>query len=145
MIARSLKFEAPCTCGSWMLRPQRTFSLSSLAPSPLVSAQASFRVDLVRNSPPSSNELVLETIEETEDAIVFGALAKRRSQGYSVPMLVEESRMLQVSIFHTLQNNLNVVDFSLLLIDVMTIADEVDSQLKVQELPRNGRTGTSCR
>jgi hypothetical protein len=39
----------------------------------------------------------------------------RRSQGYSVPMLVEESRMLQVSIFHTLQNNLNVVDFSFLL------------------------------
>ena len=54
----------------------------------------------------------------------------RRSQGYSIPMIIEESRMLQVSIFHTLQNNLNVVDFSLLLIDVMTIADEVDSQLK---------------
>lgn len=45
-------------------------------------------------------------------------------------MIVEESRMLQVSIFETLQNNLNVVDFSLLLFDVMTIADEVDSQLK---------------
>jgi DNA-binding response OmpR family regulator len=54
----------------------------------------------------------------------------RRSQGYSVSMIVEESRMLQVSIFHTLQMNLNRVDFSLLLIDVMTIADEVDSQLK---------------
>ena len=38
--------------------------------------------------------------------------------------------MLQVSIFHTLQNNLNTVDFSMILIDVMTIADEVDSQLK---------------
>lgn len=38
--------------------------------------------------------------------------------------------MLQVSIFHTLQNNLSVVDFSLLLIEVMAIADEVDSQLK---------------
>jgi hypothetical protein len=45
-------------------------------------------------------------------------------------MIVEESRMLQVSIFHTLQNNLSVVDFSLLLIDIMAIADEVDSQLK---------------
>jgi hypothetical protein len=54
----------------------------------------------------------------------------RKSQGYSIPMIVEESRMLQVSIFHTLQNNLSVVDFSLLLIDVMAIADEVDSQLK---------------
>ena len=45
-------------------------------------------------------------------------------------MIIEESRILQVSIFHTLQTNLNRVDFSLLLNDVMTIADEVDSQLK---------------
>jgi hypothetical protein len=44
-------------------------------------------------------------------------------------MLVEESRMLQVSIFQTLQHNLQKVDFSLLLLDVMVIADEVDSQL----------------
>ncbi len=34
------------------------------------------------------------------------------------------------SIFQTLQNNLTTVNFSLLLIDVMTVADEVDSQLK---------------
>jgi len=54
----------------------------------------------------------------------------RQSQGYSVAMLVEESRVLQVSIFETLQNNLASVDFSLVLLDVMTIADEVDSQLK---------------
>ena len=54
----------------------------------------------------------------------------RQSQGYSIPMIIEESRILQVSIFHTLQKNLRSVDFSLLLIDVMTIADEVDSQLK---------------
>ncbi len=44
-------------------------------------------------------------------------------------MMVEESRMLQVSIFQTLQNNLHRVNFSLLLIGVMAIADEVDSQL----------------
>ncbi len=53
----------------------------------------------------------------------------RREQGYSASMMVEESRMLQVSIFQTLQNNLHKVDFSLLLVDVMAIADEVDSQL----------------
>jgi hypothetical protein len=50
-------------------------------------------------------------------------------QGYTPPMLVHESRILQVTIFETLQNNLNHLDFSLLLRDVMTIADEVDSQL----------------
>jgi hypothetical protein len=43
---------------------------------------------------------------------------------------VEESRILQVSIFNTLQNNLRRVDFSKVLLDVITIADEVDSQLK---------------
>jgi len=53
----------------------------------------------------------------------------RRRQGYSASMIVEESRMLQVSLFHTLQSNLASIDFSLLLLGVMTIADEVDSQL----------------
>jgi CheY-like chemotaxis protein len=54
----------------------------------------------------------------------------RRQQGYTAAMVVEESRILQVSIFNTLQNNLARVDFSKVLLDVMTIADEVDSQLK---------------
>lgn len=43
-------------------------------------------------------------------------------------MLVEESRMLQVCIFDTLQKNLATIDFSKVLIGVMTIADEIDSQ-----------------
>jgi len=54
----------------------------------------------------------------------------RHTQGYTAAMVVEESRILQVSIFNTLQNNLGTVDFSTVLLDVMTIADEVDSQLK---------------
>ena len=54
----------------------------------------------------------------------------RRKQGYTAAMVVEESRILQVSIFNTLQNNLAKVDFSKVLLDVITIADEVDSQLK---------------
>jgi CheY-like chemotaxis protein len=54
----------------------------------------------------------------------------RRKQGYTAAMMVEESRILQVSIFNTLQNNLSRVDFSKVLLDVITIADEVDSQLK---------------
>jgi DNA-binding response OmpR family regulator len=54
----------------------------------------------------------------------------RLRQGYTATMVVEESRILQVSIFSTLQRNLCGVDFSRLLLDVVTIADEVDSQLK---------------
>jgi YesN/AraC family two-component response regulator len=60
-------------------------------------------------------------------AVAHGKL--RRSQGYTSSMLVQDSRILQVTLFGTLQKNLGALDFSLLLPDVMTIADEVDSQL----------------
>jgi hypothetical protein len=53
----------------------------------------------------------------------------RGRQGYTAAMLVEESRMLEVSIFHTLQSNCHRIDFNVVLPDVMVIADEVDSQL----------------
>ena len=70
----------------------------------------------------------LGTKQVSEAAVQHGKV--RQSQGYSISMIVEESRILQVSIFHTLQKNLSTVNFSLLLTDVMTIADECDSQLK---------------
>jgi hypothetical protein len=54
---------------------------------------------------------------------------KRRKQGYTAAMMVEESRMLQITIFDTLQRNLATIDFSAVLIGVMTIADEIDAQL----------------
>lgn len=57
---------------------------------------------------------------------------RRRQQGYTAAMLVEESRMLQVSLFQTLQDNLKRIDFSVILVGVMAIADEVDSQLAQQ-------------
>jgi hypothetical protein len=53
----------------------------------------------------------------------------RKAQGYTPAMLVHDSRILQVTLFGMLQKNLSALDFSLLLPDVMTIADEVDSQL----------------
>lgn len=64
---------------------------------------------------------------KSEAAIEHGAT--RCGQGYTAAMMVEESRILQVSIFENLQANLNTIDFSILMIGVMTIADEVDSQL----------------
>jgi DNA-binding response OmpR family regulator len=70
----------------------------------------------------------LGTKQVSEAAVQHGKV--RQSQGYSFPMIVEESRILQVSIFDTLQKNLGTVDFDSLLTDVMTIADECDSQLK---------------
>jgi hypothetical protein len=53
----------------------------------------------------------------------------RREQGYTAAMIVEESRMLLVSIFETLQQNLEMIDAGVVMLDVMAIADEVDSQL----------------
>jgi hypothetical protein len=58
----------------------------------------------------------------------------RRRQGYTVAMAVEESRLLQVTIFSTLHKNATNLEFSALLPDVVTIADEVDAQLKEQML-----------
>jgi DNA-binding response OmpR family regulator len=60
-------------------------------------------------------------------AVLHGEL--RYAQGYTPEMLVHESRILQVILFGTLKNNMDALDFSLLLPDVMTIADEVDAQL----------------
>jgi hypothetical protein len=53
----------------------------------------------------------------------------RYQQGYTAAMLVHESRILQVTLFGTLQENLSSLDFGLLLPDIMMIADEVDAQL----------------
>ena len=70
---------------------------------------------------------------EESDSICSGAAVfhgkMRKVQGYTPAMLVHDSRILQVTLFGILQKNLSALDFSLLLPDVMTIADEVDSQL----------------
>jgi len=58
----------------------------------------------------------------------------RRKQGYTVAMAVEESRLLQVSIFTTLHKSVKHLEFSTLLPNIVTIADEVDAQLKEQML-----------
>ncbi len=74
----------------------------------------------------SSDELGSHKLQ-SESAAEHGIM--RRQQGYTAAMMVEESRRLQVSIFRTLQNNLANLDFRVVLMSVMTIADEVDSQL----------------
>jgi DNA-binding response OmpR family regulator len=126
-VATILERDALTTITEWLSRVERDSELVRL---PLSRQQRTGHL------PQLLRELVhrlrvprsLGTEHVSEAAVQHGKV--RRSQGYSIPMIIEESRILQVSIFHTLQTNLSVVDFSLLLIDVMTIADEVDSQLK---------------
>ena len=74
------------------------------------------------------NPLPLGTRALTSDAAhEHGCL--RREQGYTAAMMVEESRMLQVSVFETLKLHGETMDMSDLMTDIMSIADEVDSQL----------------
>ncbi len=66
---------------------------------------------------------------------------KRREQGYTPAMLVEESRVFQVVTFQTLHLHHHEIDNDRLLLDIMAIADEVDSQLM---LAMAGLTGTKA-
>jgi len=126
-VASILERESQTTIAEWLSRVEDDDELNWLVLShdqrtghlPLLIRELVHRLRVPRS---------LGTKQVSEGAVEHGKI--RQQQGYSIPMIIEESRMLQVSIFHTLQSNLNVVDFSLLLIDVMTIADEVDSQLK---------------
>ena len=54
----------------------------------------------------------------------------RCGQGYTAAMMVDEARFLEVSIFTALHRNRCRMDRRQVLLDVVTIADEVDSQLK---------------
>jgi DNA-binding response OmpR family regulator len=126
-VATILEREASVTICEWLARVELDSELTRLQ---LSSEQRTGHL------PKLLEELVhrlreprsLGTKQVSEAAVMHGKI--RQSQGYSIPMIVEESHILQVSIFDTLQTNLSTVDFSLLLIDVMAIADEVDSQLK---------------
>jgi DNA-binding response OmpR family regulator len=126
-VATILEQNTQATIDEWLLRVEREPHIISI---PLAAAERCAHLptlfhDLVsrlRNPLPLGTRALVSPA-----ATVHGLL--RREQGYSAAMMVEESRMLQVSIFQTLQNNLARVDFSLLLVGVMAIADEVDSQL----------------
>ena len=83
--------------------------------------------DLVRRLNETIAGLPQDSDANHSAAVLHGEL--RYAQGYTPEMLVHESRILQVALFGTLKDNMNDSDFSVLLRDVMTIADEVDAQL----------------
>jgi hypothetical protein len=69
------------------------------------------------------------------------------NSGYTVPMLVEDSRILEASIFSILHKSHLTTVVGRLLHDIilMTIADEVDSQLKQTMLSYTDRGGQDRR
>jgi len=126
-VASILEQETESTIAAWLLRVERdphiiTVQLDEQDRSAHLPHLFRDVISRMRNPLPLGTRALI-----SPDAAEHGLL--RRQQGYSAAMMVEESRMLQVSIFQTLQNNLHKVDFSLLLVGVMAIADEVDSQL----------------
>jgi CheY-like chemotaxis protein len=125
-VSTILQSAMDSTIQNWMSRVESNEELTAIKLSsqdrtghlPLLLGDLVRRLHLV----PTTQALISKAARE------HGVL--RRKQGYTIAMVVEESRMLQVTIFETLQNNLGKVDFSTVLLDVMAIADEVDSQLK---------------
>jgi DNA-binding response OmpR family regulator len=140
-VASILERDALATIDDWLARVERDSELTCV---PLTKEQRTGHLwKLIQ-------ELVhrlrvpreLGTKQVSKAAAEHGKI--RQSQRYSLPMIVEESRILQVSIFHTLQKNLSSVDFNLLLTDVMTIADECDSQLKQTLISFTGQAVASA-
>jgi hypothetical protein len=69
----------------------------------------------------------------TEPQVSVAAAAHGRvrfAQGYSLSMLVEESRILEVTIFGTLQRRQSELDRNQVRPDAAIIADEADRQLE---------------
>jgi hypothetical protein len=124
--ATILDRDADQIINDWMSSVDRNAELTEIVLLPLQRTGHLRLVldDIVRRLRLPATAKALTSIAAREHGVL------RRMQGYSLPMMVEESRMLQVSIFSTLQNNLGSVDINTVLLDVMAIADEVDSQLE---------------
>jgi hypothetical protein len=126
-VANILEHETQSTIQDWLLRAELEPAITAV---PMGFAERCAHLpalfsDLIHRL---RHPLPLGSKALVSDAAAEHGLT-RRKQGYSPAMMVEESRMLQVSLFQALQNNLHKVDFSQLLVGVMAIADEVDSQL----------------
>src|SRR5450755_658891 len=129
-VADIIERESPALVQDWLLRVEKEPDLTCIPlnfeqrtghlPQLLRDVIARLRLDPATKAPIS------------ETASIHGDL--RRKQGYTVAMAVEESRLLQVSIFSMLHKEAKHLEFSMLLPDIVTIADEVDAQLKQQML-----------
>jgi DNA-binding response OmpR family regulator len=141
-VATILERHGNATIKEWLQRVNQSKALSAVKISD---------ADRKEYLPALLNDLVVRLrsvrVDEGDAKRSLAATAHgtaRKQQGYTSAMLVEESRILQVCIFKTLRTNLNAVDLALVLTDVMTIADEVDSQLtqamsRFSEQPTDGK------
>jgi hypothetical protein len=125
-VATVLAREVLPTIKGWVKRVE---ALPALARIPLTPNERSHHL------PRLLKELIIRLRLKTDDENPPTTSAQehgkaRFQQGYTVPMLVEESRLLQVSIFDTLRIHYSTLNAQALMTDIMTIADECDSKLK---------------
>jgi YesN/AraC family two-component response regulator len=128
-VASILERDGCLTVLRWLSRVEKVEELVSL---PITDAERidhlpEFIKDIAARLREPRNPVIEALARPSPAAVAHGQL--RHRQGYAAPMIVQESRILQVCIFETIQRNLETVDFSLVLPDIMLIADEVDSQL----------------
>jgi CheY-like chemotaxis protein len=127
-VASILDRDAAVTIQSWLSRVEQIRELSSL-PLP-AKERTEYLPEVIRNITTRLRAVRdVEVIDRASPAAVAHG-QRRYHQGYTAPMIVQESRILQVCVFETIQRNLATVDFTSVLKDVMIIADEADSQLK---------------
>jgi hypothetical protein len=129
-IADIMERERGNTITDWLARVEAEPGLKSIPLS---------HTDRTGHLPQLLNDVIVRLRLDTGTHAPISAAAAthgslRHKQGYTVALVVEESRLLQVSIFTVLHNNVKQLEFLSLLPSIITIADEVDAQLKQQVL-----------
>ena len=129
-VADILEREVHSVIGEWLIRVEKEPDLMSIPMS---------REDRTGHLPHLLHDVIKRLRLDAASKAPISKVAAdhgdlRYKQGCTVAMMVEESRLLQVSIFTTLHQNVKHLEFGALLPDVVTIADEVDAQLKEQML-----------
>jgi DNA-binding response OmpR family regulator len=127
-VASILDRDLALTMRRWLSRVEQVEELAALPLSP--KERTAYLPEMIGNI---TSRLRLTRAIEAIDTPCPAAVAHgqiRHRQGYTAPLIVQESRILQVCIFETIERNIATVTFPTLMGDVMIVADEVDSQLK---------------
>jgi len=127
-VASILDRDIAITMKRWLSRVEQVSELSSL---PLSAEQRTEHLpEMMKDITARLRaDRAIEVVDRASPAAVAHGQT-RCLQGYTAPQIVQESRILQVCIFETIERNTATVDYNSMLPDIMIITDEVDSQLK---------------
>jgi DNA-binding response OmpR family regulator len=127
-VASILDRDLGITMARWLSRVEQLEELTVLPLSP--KERTAYLPEMIGNITTRLRQTrAIEGIDMPCPAAVAHGQVRYR-QGYTAPLIVQESRILQVCIFETVERNMATVDFPSLMADVMIVADEVDAQLK---------------